>query len=240
MKNLRFLTKRPIAHRGYHNKKTHSIENSLSAFSAAIDKGFAIELDVQITKDGRAAVFHDESLERLTDKVGTVDSYSMLELEKITLSGSKDKITSLETVLSLVDGKVPVIIEMKKHKHAQKIIQLAKAVVKAQNSYSGKSAAMSFSHDLILHYKSLTQSHPIGLVAQGSKTSDYLEHSQLLKLPIDFVSYNINDIPNQFITDIRIKNIPVITWTVNTLEKYRHANKHTDQVTFEGFDPDLA
>ena len=107
-----FLTT-PLAHRGYHNAALRHPENAVSAFQAAIDAGYGIELDVQLCRDGQAVVFHDDTLDRMTARSGAVREYTAAELGLIRLRDSDDFIPTLAQVLQLVDGKVPLLIEIK-------------------------------------------------------------------------------------------------------------------------------
>lgn len=111
MKNLDFLTQKPIAHRGLHDEK--SCENSLSAFEKAIALGFPIELDVQASLEGIPVVFHDGSLDRLTSLSGPIYHQTVETLATTLLKETSESIPTLETVLKVVDGRVPLLIEIK-------------------------------------------------------------------------------------------------------------------------------
>src|SRR6056297_1261202 len=104
---------RPIAHRGYHDAAAGRIENSRSAFAAAMEAGYGIELDVQLSRDGVAMVFHDTMLDRLTDETGPVRDRGAAALQDIGLTGSRDTIQTLTQVLRAIDGTVPVLVEIK-------------------------------------------------------------------------------------------------------------------------------
>ena len=108
-----WLTARPIAHRGLHARENGIVENTLSAAQAAIERGFSIECDVQLTSDGNAAVFHDFTLEGLTKGSGEVVSRSAAALSALTLKDSTDRISRLEAFLEVIGGRTPLIIEIK-------------------------------------------------------------------------------------------------------------------------------
>ena len=108
-----WLMARPVAHRGLHDKASGLIENSCSAAQAAIQKDYAIECDIQFSRDGEAMVFHDFTLERLTTGEGRVDALSASELGALTLTGSQDKIPTLTEFLALIAGHVPLVCEIK-------------------------------------------------------------------------------------------------------------------------------
>ena len=102
-----------FAHRGYHCKERGIPENSMKAFRAAIARGYGIELDLHLTKDGRLAVFHDDTLERMCKRTETVEELTSLELSSCTLLDTDETIPMFEDVLTLVRGRVPLLIELK-------------------------------------------------------------------------------------------------------------------------------
>src|SRR6187397_889121 len=111
---LAWLTARPIAHRGYHDRGAGTIENTLSAAAAAIAKRFAIECDLQLTADGEAIVFHDDTLDRLTEAaVGPVRTRTLAELKAMALRDTHDRIPTLAEFLALIDDRVPLVAELK-------------------------------------------------------------------------------------------------------------------------------
>ena len=103
----------PIAHRGFHHRDAGRPENSFAAFQAAIDRGYGIELDVQLSRDGVALVFHDYALDRLTGQTGAIRQRDADDLCQITLTGGRDTIPTLPQVLELIAGRVPLLVEIK-------------------------------------------------------------------------------------------------------------------------------
>ncbi len=104
---------RPIAHRGLHRSSRGIVENTPSAIKAAIDRGYAIEVDLQPAKGSEPVVFHDETLDRLVDASGKVDTYTVAELRRLAYKATSDRILSLAELLELVDGRTPLLIEVK-------------------------------------------------------------------------------------------------------------------------------
>lgn len=146
MKNS-FLKNSVIAHRGiFDNKKT--VENTLEAFKKALKKGYAIELDLHLTKDNKIIVFHDNTLDRLTGKKGKVESLPLNEIKKLKLLDVAS-IPTLDEVLDLVDGKVPLLIELKDSRG----FTLEKEVSKRLNDYKGEFAIQSFDPRTILWFR---------------------------------------------------------------------------------------
>lgn len=247
-KSFPWLTARPIAHRGLHNAAKGVVENSASAFHAAIKSTYSIELDVQLTKDGEAAVFHDHQLDRLTTSHGHTLDCTMDQMRQLTLKNSHDPIQSLPEILNLIDGKVPVVIELKAPN--AKTTALEEAVAKALIGYDGQAAVMSFSPKIVTNLAKLTQ-RPRGIVScdyfhdeDGEALTDEecyaLTH--LLHYPLsqpDFISYGIKDFPAPSVDLLRsIFNIPTICWTTTDKASHEKAMRYCDQVTFEGYDPD--
>jgi glycerophosphoryl diester phosphodiesterase len=237
MDSLSFLSRRPIAHRGLHDASAGRIENSLAAFEAAAERDFAIELDVQLSADGVAVVFHDSALDRLTGESGLVAERTAQELGVIEIAGSGDRIPTLAEVLTLVAGRVPVVIEMKDN--APRNRELALAVAGDLIGYSGPAAVMSFTHHLLLEFKHSDSPVPFGLTAEGTGKPALAMHETALPLGISFVSYHVRELPNRFVEHVRKElGLPVITWTVRTPDDVEATRRYADQMTFEGFDPD--
>ncbi|QKV18097.1 glycerophosphodiester phosphodiesterase family protein [Oricola thermophila] len=235
---LDFLTRRPIAHRGLHDDNVLQFENSLSAFSAAANRDFAIELDVQLSGDGTAVVFHDRTLERLTSRAGPVVERTASELRKIRLGSTNEHIPVLAETLECIDGSVPVVIEMKEY--GANPAALARAVAIELESYSGQVAVMSFGHSLLSAFAETGSDAPLGLTAEGIGRHSLAEHNKALAIGISFVSYHVKALPNPFVDHVRKElGLPVITWTVRNHEDVEATRLHADQITFEGFDPDL-
>lgn len=233
---LAWLTARPIAHRGLHDPEKRIYENTLSACEAAVAGNFAIEIDVQASADGEAMVFHDADLRRMCGLHEPVASLTCAELSRIHILDSDDTIRSLPKILKAVSGDVPVIVELKDN--TEHNAALAEAVAEAARSYTGRIAVMSFSHEII---GMLVEQHcpcPIGLVALGDdEMAD--EHQKAFEHPISFISYDVKELPNEFVARARReRSMPVISWTVRTTEQATVTYEHGDQITFEGFDPD--
>lgn len=234
---LHFLIRRPIAHRGLHDGNQTCFENSLSAFDAAIAGDFAIELDVQLSADGKAIVFHDEALDRLTAETGALADRSAFELRHILLGGTADHIPTLAETLERIAERVPVVIEMKDN--GARNGALAKAVASDLEAYDGPAAVMSFSHDLLAAYADTVSDAPLGLTADGISEHALARHNMALAFGISFVSYHVAALPNRFVQHVRKDlGLPVITWTVRTPEDVEATRQHADQMTFEGFVPE--
>ncbi len=238
MSKLAWLTERPIAHRGYHDMNREVWENTLSAFSLAIEAGFAIECDLHYASDGVPVVFHDDDLQRVCNLPGEVRERTSAELGLLSIGGTRDKIPTLKQLLQLCDGKVPLVLELKGREGDDE--GFAESVLEVLESYKGHVALMSFDHWLLRDLKALDAPYPIGLTAEGNKPETFFQHDEAMHLGLDFISYFYGHLPNPFITAQRQRGIPVITWTVRDEAARKHTFANADQMTFEGFDPRLA
>ena len=232
---LAWLTAQPIAHRGYHDMNKQVWENTLSAFTRAIEAGFAIECDLQSAADSVPVIFHDDDLQRLCNIKGDVRSRSAGELGLLSVGATRDRIPTLKRLLDLCRGKVPLVLELKGRPGDDE--GFADSVLEALQDYQGNVALMSFDHWLLKDLKALGCRHPIGLTAEGARAETFASHEKAMQLGLDFISYNVNHLPNPFITAQRAAGIPVITWTVRDEAARKHTLEHADQMTFEGFDP---
>lgn len=233
--DIEALIRRPIAHRGLHDGNVAVWENTLSAFEAATGRGFAIECDLQYAADAVPVVFHDDDMERLCRIKGDVRARSAAELGLLSVGGTRDKVPSLARLLSLVRGRVPLVLELKGREGDDE--GFASAVLDLVEDYDGPLALMSFDHWLLADLRELGSGRPIGLTAEGVKPEDFAAHEKAMSLGLDFISYNIMHLPNDYITLQRSKGLPVITWTVRNREQQAHSAAHAEQITFEGFDP---
>lgn len=228
---LAWLTATPIAHRGWHGSG-RGPENSLASFRAARDAGFAIECDVHPTADGDVAVFHDDTLDRMTDATGPTRDRTLAELRALSIGGD-ERIPSLAETLDLVGGRVALVIELKGFGRRQD--GFVRAVAAQLSDYEGKAAIMSFDHSLVRGFGGDAPGVACGLTAEGSNDVAFDRHRAVAS-SVDFVSYDVGALPNPFVREFRSSGRPVITWTVRTSEQVRRTQAHADQMTFEGFD----
>lgn len=237
--NIKWLTARPIAHRGLHDSNKKVWENTLPAFSAAIAGNYAIECDVHLTKDGQAIVFHDDVLDRLAGREGRICDLTLAEAQQLTISTTQDHAPSLRQMLDLIAGRVPVVIELKGIEGQDE--GLVAAVAKELKDYQGKVAIMSFDHHLVRLFRSDAPGVVAGLTAEGTRPVDMEAHFAMLAHDMDFVSYNFHHLPNPFISFFReVLKRPVITWTVRNQQEKAVSDLHAEQITFEAFIPDSA
>lgn len=240
----RFKTVR-YAHRGLHGDGR--AENSLTAFRAAVEAGYGIELDVRLSGDGELVVFHDETLDRVTNASGRVDEKSREELSKIKLLGTQDSVPTFAEVLRLVDGRVPLLVEIKesegKYGATQKTIELLR-------EYKGEFIIESFNPlALSLVKKEMPEALRGILSSDFSREEKYKGQIKyfflqnllfnLLCRP-DFISYNHVDYKKPSLRFVRsFFKTATICWTVTSREDEERAYKHGfDGVIFENYLPE--
>ncbi|WP_210483290.1 glycerophosphodiester phosphodiesterase family protein [Microvirga antarctica] len=245
-----WLVAKPIAHRGLHNKAQGIIENTLGAAEAAIAHGFPIECDVQLTGDGEVVVFHDFALERLTAESGLVADRSLAELSRMAITGSTkgDRIPSLPSFLSQIAKRVPLVIEIKSK--FDKDLRLTTRVCEIMRDYHGPFVLKSFDPDIVEALRTLAPNISRGIIAElsyASKTDSLLAAALKHRLANllhfneskpQFISWKVQDLPcaPPFLCGL-LGNLPVMTWTVRNPEDRARAEKHADQMVFEGFMP---
>ena len=232
---IAFLTAQPFAHRGLHSRIR--IENSRSAFRAAVAAGHGIELDVQAAAGGEAFVFHDSDLDRLTPARGPFHARTADALDAIPLAGTGETIPRLDEVLRLIAGRVPVLIEVKSPR--QRRTALCLAVRRATEGYLGDVGIMSFDPRISAWFAEHSPRTIRGLVisdqAQGhSRISQAIRRLGALRLAKpDFLAYDIRDLPSPTTQAARQRGMPVLTWTVRDTADAQCAADYADQPIYE-------
>lgn len=245
-----WLVAKPIAHRGLHDKANGVIENTLSAAEAAIARGFPIELDVQLTADKEAIVFHDFELDRLTGGKGLVAERNLSDLATIDIAGAKggDKIPPFKRYLEKIAGRVPLVIEVKSKFNGD--MTLTQRVIEILSDYTGPFVVKSFDPEIVAHLRKNAPNITRGIIGElhyASKADSFmnaeLKHrlANLLHFSESqpqFVSWKVDDLPcaGPYLCKT-LGNLPVMTWTVRNPEQRARAEKHADQMVFEGFLP---
>jgi len=239
----------PFAHRGLHDRTAGIIENSISAFRAATNAGYAIELDVQLSADAQAMVFHDFVLDRLTGRTGPVATLTSDELAKTTLTGSNDTIQTLTTVLAEIAGRVPVLVEIKDQSQSMStkhIGPLEQAVAAAIAGYEGPTAVMSFNPHSMLALAEISPEICRGLTTGDFNKTEYpdLDQSRLEQLRTisdfdrigcAFISHYIAELDQPRVQQLKSQGTPIFCWTVKSPEQEAKARRTADNITFEGY-----
>jgi glycerophosphoryl diester phosphodiesterase len=247
-RSLAWLTSRPLAHRGLHDAAAGVIENTASAFRAAVEAGYGIECDVQLSRDGEAMVHHDETLWRLMERPERVADLEAAELKQIPYRAGADRMLALADLCELVGGRVPLVVEIKCRFDGD--MQLTRRVIERLTKYKGPAAAMSFDPAIVGYIRQHAPALPRGIVAERHYDDEgwkllsrpqKLAMAFLLHAPFSrpqFVAYRVGDLPSPVAAITKtIFRLPLLTWTVWTPEERRTAAHYADQMIFEGFRP---
>jgi glycerophosphoryl diester phosphodiesterase len=243
-----WIAARPIAHRGFHDAARGILENTASAFSAALANGFAMECDVQITSDGEAMVFHDDTLDRLMEGSGRLDAHTRAQLQSLPMKQGPDRMITLGELCDLVGGRAPLIVEIKADWGDDR--RLEARVAQILGLYAGPVAVMSFDPGSMKAMRSLAPALPRG-VTQESVYDDpewdrltawrKFSLARLLHLPQsrpDFLAWYVKDLHYRVPRFARsVLGLPMLTWTVRSPADQARAGLYADQMIFEGFRP---
>lgn len=231
-----WLFNRPIAHRGLWGNEI--IENSLPAYQNAIDNGYPIEIDLYSSKDGVLFCFHDDTLVRMTGAYGKIFEKTAKELKQLRLSNTDYEIPTFDQVLALVDGKVPLLIELKDQPDKNYV----QTVVERLKSYKGEFALQSFNPILIKKVKELAPQFIRGILGSNLKSDKLPAYKKFVvkNMPLnfiikpDFISYDFNCLP---LKKRLKKRYPVITWTLTNQQDCDKIKPFALNVIFEHFIP---
>lgn len=242
-----FLTA-PLSHRAYHDVSQARPENSRAAIEAAIAAGYGIEIDVQLSQDGHAMVFHDYDLSRLATDSGLINQRAAQDLSRVRLRGSNEGIPTLGEVLELVGGRVPLLIEVKDQDGAMgaRVGRLEQAVAKSIHSYAGPLAVMSFNphsvQQMAIHAPQVAR----GLVTSAYRAADWPSlpkgtRERLARIPdfdavgASFISHEVGDLDAPRVADLKAKGAHILCWTVRNAEQEAQARHVAHNITFEGY-----
>lgn len=227
------LAASPFAHRGLHGPGR--IENSRAAFIAAMDQGYGIELDVRVSGDGEAMVFHDADLGRLTGAAGPVGDRTAAALGRLTLRGSDETIPTLSEILELVGGRVPLLIELKAAR--RNASPLSAAVERALRNDRGDAAVMSFNPEVARWFARHAASRMRGLVLSERQRSGVMARIEralaVRRARPHFIACDVRDLPSRFAAARRRAGVRLFAWTVRAPADHAAAAAHADQVIFE-------
>lgn len=231
---MNWLVQRPIAHRGLHKGRTIP-ENSYSSFQRAIDKNYAIELDIRMTKDKKLIVFHDESLLRVCDYKAEISNFTYEELNDKYLYETSEKIPLLKDVLYLVGGRVPLLLEIKSH---EKIGRLETILSKELDKYKGEFAICSFNTKIMNWFRKYKPNYLRGIIygdlkRYESSFSELLFVYRLIKLRPNFVSLQYELLDTMIPKLCRLYGKKFVCWTVDSKDKMNKAKSIADNVIFE-------
>ena len=233
---MKLFKNRLIAHRGLHKNKIIP-ENSMLAFKAAIEKNYAIEFDINITKDNQIVVFHDDDLNRLCNKKENIEDVSYDFLKDLNLYESNEKIPLLKELLDQVAGKIPLIIEIKKHKN---IGLLENILLEMLKEYKGEYFICSFEKDILLWLEKNKPKEIRGLIF-GSLPIKFKKYEKIaflykyFKSKADFISLEDKLIDSSIYDFCKKKKLDILVWTIKDKKSFQNIDKKVSAVIFENF-----
>lgn len=240
----------PLAHRALHDATAGRPENGLSAIRATVAAGYGVELDLQVSADGVPMVFHDYDLDRLTDDTGQVKRRDAADLTALHLLGSGDRIPTLAEVLSVVAGRVPLLLELKEQSRIMGPVDgvLERGVATALAGYDGPVAVMSFNPASVMAFGEAAPDVPRGLTSGSYGEPDWqplgpdrLAHLRALAdfdgVGASFISHFHKDLSDPAVLALKARGVPVLCWTIRSPAEETAARRVADNVTFEGYLP---
>ena len=242
-KDMTWLKDALIAHRGLHTKDGTVPENSRTAFKEAIAHGYAIETDVNILKDGTVVCFHDPGLKRMTGREGLLKDMTFDELDNVRLKGTDQTIMTFDAFLDLVDGRVPVLVEIKPYGDRRLLVrQVAERLL----AYRGRSAVFSFHPAVVLMLKNRYPTLIRGQIAESFKDGNHVNglQAKMMERMVfnrftkpDFISYGIKDLPNRHADRAKDTGLVVISYVARTQDDLDRVKTFYDNAVFEFFTP---
>lgn len=237
---MRWLTRPPVAHRGLHGPGIP--ENSLAAVEAAVEEGYAVEVDVRLSADGVPVLFHDERLERVADARGPLEERTWYELSELSLEETGEAIPSLEEGLAAIDGEVPLLVELKNWGEPGRLERRTADVL---DDYGGRFAIQSFNPRSLAWFRRERPEWTRGQIAGWFEGVELAAYKRVLlkRLAVtwlsrpDYVAYEHHRLPYWPVSLHRSLGMPVLAWTVCTPDEVERVLEHADNVIFEGFRP---
>lgn len=238
----------PIAHRGLQNAAAGVIENTPEAMARAVVQGFAIEVDLQRARNDAPVVFHDFTLDRLTEATGPVSERTPGELAAVAFKATSDRIMTLDALLEMVAGRIPIYLEIKSDWHHG--VAFEQQIASKIAGYQGPLAVMSFDPRVVAAMIELAPGRPRGLIS--GRHDGYAERAvngyfkrlalrHLLSAPIarpDFLSYDVSLLPALApLVGRWLCGRPLLTWTIRNRRDEARAARWADAMIFEGIRP---
>ena len=233
MKKTKFL-----AHRGLHFG-VKIPENSLLAFKNAVEKNYGIELDITISKDNQIVVFHDDTLNRLCNVSGNIEEFDYSYLKSLKLYETNEFIPLFSEVLEIIDSKVEIFIEIKKHKN---IGILENILLILLENYKGEYSICSFEKDILFWFKENKSVIRRGLIFEPINKK-FQKYNKLIflykyfKTKPDFISLDYRLFNSDIYKYCNKKNLTISFWTIDSKDKYQKLNTLVDALIFEKITP---
>jgi len=238
----------PIAHRGYHDIAAGRPENSRAGILAAVEAGYGIEIDVQLTADEQAVVFHDYHLGRLTEASGAVRLRPLAELRAIALRHGAETIPTLDEVLALVAGRAALLVEIKDQdgQMGPDVGPLEARVAAHLKAYTGPVAMMSFNPNSVRAFGEMAPGIARGLVTSAYRPEDWKTlkpavGARLAGIPdydavgASFISHKAGDLDAPRVAQLKSQGADVLCWTIRSPRAEAQARQIAQNITFENY-----
>jgi glycerophosphoryl diester phosphodiesterase len=242
------LRRLPVAHRAFHDRAQRRPENSRAAIRAAMVAGYAIEIDLQLSADGHAMVFHDDDLDRLTEAKGPVRARTAADLGATGLKDADEGIPTFAEVLALVQGRVPLLVEIKDQDGAvgPGVGLLEAAAARLLAGYAGDVAVMSFNPHSMAEMARLLPRVPRGLTTWAWNADEWpplreIDCAHLRDIPdydrvgASFISHHWADLGRARVGELAARGADVLCWTIRSPAQEAEARRIACNVTFEGY-----
>jgi len=238
----------PFAHRGLHDRAAGVIENSRSAVKAATTAGYGVEVDLQLSADGEAMVFHDDGLDRLTAETGPVRGRSAAALGRIELTDGAEGIPTLAAILEIVGGRVPILVEIKDQSGCLGPVdgRLERRAAQLLSGYNGAAALMSFNPFSVAACAEAAPDIPRGRVTERFRTdgwenltperaAELNRFDDLDRLGASFISHDHKDLSNPEVAAAKQSGRHILCWTTKSPAEDKAARQIAENVTFENY-----
>ncbi|MFV0473296.1 MAG: glycerophosphodiester phosphodiesterase family protein [Pikeienuella sp.] len=239
---------RPLAHRGLHDRAAGVIENSRAAVEAAIEAGYGVEMDLQLSADGEAMVFHDDDLDRLTGASGPLGAKTAAALGRLELAGGGEPIPTLPEILAIAAGRAPLLIEIKDQSRAMGPLdgRLERRAAELLAGYDGPAALMSFNPHSVAHCRDAAPAVPRGRVTCAFGADDWggvpaerraalARIDDLDALGCGFISHQHVDLGAAPVAAAKARGLAVLCWTIRSRAEEEEARRVADNITFESY-----
>ncbi|HRX91797.1 MAG TPA: glycerophosphodiester phosphodiesterase family protein [Candidatus Izemoplasmatales bacterium] len=243
IRNTDWIKTELFAHRGFHSPDGTIPENSMAAFKIAVEKGYGLEIDLNVLKDGTVVVFHDKTFKRMCADDRNLYDVTLEEAKKLRLNGTEETIPTLAEFLEFINGRVPLLVEFKYHGNIDLLCQNAMDVLK---DYKGVWAMHSFHPQVLIWFRKNRPEVIRGIISEYFlDETDMKKITKLLLKTLalnfltrpDFINYNLRDMPNRYLNRAKRKGLTVIGYKAHTQEEMDFVKKYYDNAVFEFFDP---
>ena len=238
MKNTKWLKEGTFAHRGLHNSKLP--ENTIAAFSHAVEHGFDVELDIQLTKDKLLVVCHDHTLTRLCSVKKKIRNLTYSQLQELKIRESEHSIPLLTDVLDTFPKSTKLLLELKKSINNRALVSIFLDTMKG---YDFTYAVLSFDPRIVNLFKKKAPHLIRGFIRKDKPTKSWLLNGLFKLIPViritkpDYIMHKLSDLPNKKVETLQKNGMIILVYTAKNRQEYHKILQRYDNAVFEGFLP---